>query len=68
MSGRLVIDQHDSVFRNLGKAKMKGLTEEAGFDAVEPKRHRGSAQAQVNGDGRIDVVVSARPSRLSPKV
>jgi len=53
------IDQPNSVFRNLGAAKFAALTEDAGFAALPAARHRGSAVADLNGDGRLDVVVSA---------
>jgi hypothetical protein len=39
--------------------KMEAATETAGFAAVEAKRHRGSAQGDFNGDGKIDIAVSA---------
>jgi len=60
MRGRVTIEQHNTVFHNLGgKIRLKALTGAAGFEAVEPKRHRGSGQGDFNGDGRIDIAVSA---------
>jgi len=56
---RLVIDQHNSVFRNLGGMEFAALTDEAGFAAVAPSRHRGSAMGDLNRDGRLDIVVTA---------
>ncbi len=54
------VDQHNSVFRNLGPSgKWQALTAEAGFTAAPPARHRGCAFGDFDGDGRIDVVVGA---------
>jgi hypothetical protein len=55
----LVVEQPNTVFRNLGGMKFEALTAEAGLTAQPPARHRGSAVGDLNGDGRLDVVVSA---------
>lgn len=58
-----VVEQHNSVFRNLGTtARWTALTEEAGLNAAPPARHRGLAFGDLDGDGRVDVVTTALAS------
>jgi enediyne biosynthesis protein E4 len=59
MAGRSVIDQPNTVFRNLLGTKWVALTEEAGFSAQPARRHRGSAFGDFNHDGKLDLVVTA---------
>jgi enediyne biosynthesis protein E4 len=54
------VEQHNTVFRNLGKSgKWEALGAEAGLDVTPMARHRGCAFGDLDGDGRIDVVASA---------
>ena len=59
MAGRTVIDQPNTVFRNLPGGRWAALTGEAGFAALPPRRHRGAAAADLNRDGKLDLVVTA---------
>ena len=56
---RITVDQHNTVFRNLGGMRFAALTSEAGLTGQPPRRHRGSAVGDFNSDGRLDVVASA---------
>jgi len=62
MAGRQMIDQPNTVFRNLNGTKWSALTGEAGFAAQPPRRHRGAAVGDFNHDGKLDVVVTALSS------
>jgi enediyne biosynthesis protein E4 len=54
------VNQYNTVFRNPGPVgQWQALTAEAGFDASPPARHRGCAFGDFDGDGRVDVVVTA---------
>lgn len=54
------IKQYNTVFRNPGATgKWQALTAEAGFEAAPPARHRSCAFGDFDGDGRVDIVVTA---------
>jgi hypothetical protein len=54
------IDEYNVVFRNPGASgKWIALTDQAGFTASPAARHRGCAFGDFDGDGRVDVVVTA---------
>jgi hypothetical protein len=54
------LEEYNTVFHNPGASgKWTALTEEAGFNAIPPARHRGCAFGDLEGNGKIDVVVTA---------
>jgi enediyne biosynthesis protein E4 len=59
MASRILVDQNNTVFRNLANGKWDALTAEAGFAQQPPRRHRGAAVADFNHDGKLDIVVTA---------
>ena len=50
--------QSNAVFLNLGNARFRNVTKEAGPAMQVAAAHRGCAFGDLNNDGRIDVVVS----------
>lgn len=54
------VDQYNMVFRNPGASgKWAAAIDDAGLQALPPARHRGCAFGDFDGDGRVDVVVTA---------
>jgi enediyne biosynthesis protein E4 len=52
--------QRNSVFRNAGKGRFEDVSERSGPEFVQAARaHRGSAFADFDNDGRVDVVTSS---------
>ncbi len=51
--------QHNAIFRNAAGRGFEDVSGAAGPEFQIPRAHRGCAFADFNGDGRIDVVVTA---------
>jgi hypothetical protein len=49
----------NSVFRNLGDGTFEDQSSGSGLSLGPPRAHRGAAFGDLDGDGRVDVVVSA---------
>jgi hypothetical protein len=58
-SSSLRYRETNSVFRNRGDATFEDLSAASGLGAAPPRAHRGAAFGDLDGDGRLDVVVSA---------
>jgi enediyne biosynthesis protein E4 len=59
MSVRWQIDQHNTLFWQSENGRFAALTAEAGFTEGPQRRHRGVAFADLNNNGRLDLVVTA---------
>jgi hypothetical protein len=52
--------QHNAIFRNLGDGRFEDVSHTVGRGFIESvKAHRGCAFADLNNDGRIDVITSS---------
>jgi enediyne biosynthesis protein E4 len=53
----------NSLFRNLGGGKFEDISEQIGKDFRTPRAHRGAVAADLNNDGRLDVVTTSLGDR-----
>ncbi len=58
--------QHDTMWRNLDGRRFIDVSAALGADFMEPAYHRGSAIADLNNDGAMDLIVTAlnEPPRI----
>ena len=49
----------NAVFRNLGDGRFEDLSDASGLGAASRQAHRGAAFGDLDGDGRVDAVVTA---------
>ena len=59
----LPVRRHNSVFWNRGDGTFGEMGTEAGLALAPARRHRGAAVGDINGDGRLDLVVTALGAR-----
>ncbi|MGH9614345.1 MAG: CRTAC1 family protein, partial [Bryobacteraceae bacterium] len=55
--------QHETMWRNLGGQKFEDVSAQLGADFMPLGYHRGSAFADLNNDGAMDLVVTALDER-----
>ncbi len=49
----------NALFRNAGDGTFRDISAEVGGDFLKPRAHRGALAADLNGDGRLDVVTTS---------
>lgn len=55
--------QHNSCYRNLTNGRFSDVSQAAGLEAASASAHRGAVFADLDNDGRVDVVTSSLESR-----